>query len=137
MKLWVSDHAVERYIERVAPGLDELTAREQLRLLLEMAEVKPEPPEWTEGTDFRRSPAYAEVSDGIAVALEPSGNNRLIATTVLVRGGRDSKARAAHKARKRARKRRLREQRQAMDRTGHKSRVRARLREEPEPSDDF
>jgi hypothetical protein len=99
----ITNHAVNRYQERVKPTLDWGAAKRELTALTEIGEVVPSLP-WLDSSapDFA---ALIELSDGIAMALtRPDGVDGYIGTTVFIRGGVDEKTRA-HRAEKNKRKR--------------------------------
>jgi hypothetical protein len=78
-------HAIERFRDRVRPGLDLDAAADELARLAGVAEVTPLRPEWLNGFAL----LYLVVGD-VALPLEPSHDDpeRLTATTCLVRGYR-------------------------------------------------
>lgn len=65
--MFVTDHAVERYIERVKPHLSDAEAREELKRLLPLAEVDRHGPPWC--SDPGRADSFALLSDGIVFPL--------------------------------------------------------------------
>lgn len=105
MRLGLTNHAVERYVERVKPTFDFSEARRELQRLCDLAgEPSRERPDWhflpehaTEAAEF-----YLTLSDGICAAVKGTD-----VVTVLTRGGSSP----AHRANKRERKRRQRARR--------------------------
>jgi hypothetical protein len=80
VKLGPTNHAVERYIERVKPALSAVVARQELEALIEMSlPSSPTPPAWLSAFE-PDTEAFLELSDGIAGAVK--GNT---VTTILVR----------------------------------------------------
>jgi hypothetical protein len=104
VKLGVTNHAAERFQERVKPALGLIQARQELVALVEMtdAEIASEPPDWLRG--FRPdSDGYIELSDGVVAGVMDG-----VIATILVRGGAPSsyrQQRNENRARRRARKR--------------------------------
>jgi hypothetical protein len=78
-------HAIERFRDRVRPGLDLDAAADELARLATIAEVTPVRPDWLKGFAL----LYLVAGD-VALPLEPAHNDpeRLIATTTLVRSCR-------------------------------------------------
>lgn len=106
MRVWVTPHAAERYVERVKPCMEVRRASWELGRLC-MAARQVEKPEWA-GDDG--SDVWLELSDGIVVAVTlPTRVGRLpAALTVLIRGGMDESRRQrrnAARARRRAARR--------------------------------
>ncbi len=87
----LSRHAVERFRERVRPGLNLPAAREALERLVAMSPVVAERPAWLH-EDGEASDAWLEVTDAIVLALRRCGAS-WHATTCLTRGGLDEGAR--------------------------------------------
>lgn len=114
----ITRHAVERYIERIKPALDEPAARRELEALLDLAEPLERPPVWIE---WRIGMTYHSLSDGIIAAEAANG----YVTTILIRGGCSEKARARRKSR-RVQKR---EERRYEDRDRYRPRRRRELAE--------
>jgi hypothetical protein len=85
--VWVSEHAADRFAQRVRPGLDPAQARDELARLVREFGRRVEWPEWCHA---RSEKGFGvEVSDGVVVVVEPSSDRRgrLVAVTVKVRGG--------------------------------------------------
>lgn len=107
MSLQVSQHAVERYLQRVKPALDFPAAKNELIALCAIGQ-EVEPPEWAyfdedRGTHVDR---ILELSDGVIALL---GGRTVI--SVLTRGSHHPEVRAAKndfKRRQRKKKRRSR-----------------------------
>jgi len=90
---------VDRYIERVKPGVEVEAAREELERLLEMCGPSTStPPPWLRAFDVDTE-GFVELADGIVGAVKDNA-----VTTVLIRGGAHSSIRAARNERKRQRK---------------------------------
>lgn len=112
LPIGISDHAVERYVERVRPGLGFVAARRELRRLIEAGTLTATAPEWVaESADV--SDAYLDAGD-VAICLNVDnsrGGRKLVAATVLIRGSlppltreRRNKARRARRATRKGRK---------------------------------
>jgi hypothetical protein len=108
----LSDHAIERYQERVRPGLDRQAALEDLRHTLTSAGVwSLEAPDWL---DTQHGDGFVLLGDDVALPIQAAPDGALVATTCLTRGGMDDGRRDVRKARKaklraqRAERRRLR-----------------------------
>jgi hypothetical protein len=99
-----SDHAVQRFRERVRPGLGSESAAEQISLITEHGEVTVGPPSWA---DRATSFLYLVVGD-VCFPLDADKRDRevLVATTCIVRG-KPRKKRRACAVRKRRRNARL------------------------------
>ena len=80
--IWFSDHAVQRYQERLRPGLDLLHARNELTRLADAGQVTPNPPGWAQTAD---GGPFLILGPDVCLPLVPKGRNRLVATTVLTR----------------------------------------------------
>lgn len=99
MKLTVSQHAVDRYQERVRPTLDTEAARTELEAVLSMdLEQFSEPPEYVHVCETKAD-YYLELADGI---VAPVARDHVL--TVITRGG----SHPEHRARKMETKRRRR-----------------------------
>lgn len=88
MNVWVSDHAADRFIERVRPSLDRRQAKMELARLLRDFGRRIEWPDW--GHDPPEGDRYTvEISDGIAVVVDPVswGGGWPLAVTVITRCG--------------------------------------------------
>lgn len=82
MNVHLSQHAIQRYMERVRPGLDFPAARTELRLLIARHGQQREPP-----ASLGTRPADAWVSIGEDVWIPCSlHDGRLMAMSVLCRG---------------------------------------------------
>lgn len=100
-----TDHAVQRYQERVKPALDAAACKAELEALLAVA-PEVERPAWCSVDANAGHPAdrYLELADGILAAAAGG-----ICVTVMVRSGLGERERAnrnRRKARERRRKRR-------------------------------
>jgi hypothetical protein len=108
-----TNHAVERYRDRVRPGYSFADARRDLLNVAEAAgTISDEAPSWVVESDLEADRRYMKIGDDICAVLEPtSGADRAVIVTVLFKGGLSPQARArrnryaAHKrARRRARR---------------------------------
>ena len=93
MTLHVSDHAVERFNERVRPTLDRPAAKRELLRLVSLAERSTVPPDWHLKEEHDAD--YLHLSDGIACTVKGRS-----VTTVLIRGSHSDLHRAERKRRK-------------------------------------
>lgn len=109
--LLITSHAVERYNERFAPGLEFEAARRHLRHLLSFAEITDIPPKWLaarkeyakqQGFTPHDNQQYLVISDDIVFPLivDFYRENTLSATTCLSRGGISDAARATRNAKR-------------------------------------
>lgn len=64
---YLTDHAVDRYIERVKPMLSVAQAREELRRMLPMATIDRAGPDWC--SDPGHADSFVLLSDGIVFPL--------------------------------------------------------------------
>jgi hypothetical protein len=80
----LTDHAIQRFRDRVRPGLDLDAAADELARLVGHAELTPCRPDWLHGFAY----LYLVAGD-VALPLEPALDDpeRLVATTCLVRNG--------------------------------------------------
>lgn len=101
MRVYLSDHAIERYRERVRDLPLERVGRE-LRSLADQGTLEAELP-WKIGQGEAAPDAYLVISDGVALALRKDGNHWLAVTT-LVRDHYSPARRAARKKRRRRRR---------------------------------
>ena len=85
----LSTHAIERFAQRVRPGLDPAAAAEQLAQLALAGELRDEPPSWHLAGAAQIAPWYLVIAD-IVLPLRPhrSEPGVLVATTCLAREGR-------------------------------------------------
>jgi hypothetical protein len=107
----VSHHALERYAERVRPHLEghrDLLYADLQRLVAACGTVSPDRPawindDWTTETDETRTLLWLDCGD-IAVPLcGTTGGERLLATTLLTRGGISDVARRRRNQRRSSR----------------------------------
>ena len=108
VEVLLSTHAIERFNERVRPGLDYASAAVELARLVLAAELSTEPPTWLAATQAQRSAMYAVIGD-LVLPLDPSRQDQaaLCALTCLARGSISSHTRERRtRARKGARGRR-------------------------------
>lgn len=92
----LTEHAIERYHERVRPSLEVDQARREARWVLDYANVTPLRPDWWYEAPRGENElvAYAMVGDGIAFGLALRGA-KYYAITCCTRGGMGASARAA------------------------------------------
>lgn len=103
-QLGISDHAVERFRERVRPALDLDDARRELLRLTQVAEIIA-PPEWAQMSDDRADGAVL-LSDDVCLLVSYLRENRPVAVTCVFRGWCGSRERAARNRERRRRKNR-------------------------------
>jgi hypothetical protein len=127
MKLIVSDHCIERYIERVKPTLeDQGQAGRELRALIELVgEPYDSPPGWLPRYYVKPGEKYVEISDGIVVCFE-SHPHKNVAVTVLTRGGCSDQERAARKKAKRKKREKAGHVQEFKDASGRRRKQRLR-----------
>lgn len=100
VRIGLTDHAIQRYVERVKPQMLRRHAQAELERLVEMAGEPGPVPDWMRP----KVPCQALVlSDGIALVIV-SEDGRLTAATCMVRGTLSPEVRAAQKAAKRRRR---------------------------------
>lgn len=97
----VTDHAIERYVDRVKPCLTIDQAREEVRRLFEtVVGFSKAPPYWhAQGRERTPFELYAMVGDGIAFGIKDG-----LAITCLTRGGYSDEVREAQNTRKAAKR---------------------------------
>jgi hypothetical protein len=122
----VTNHAVERYIERVKPALEFEAAMHEIRALTPSAEFSESRPAWAAATNEPDSEGYLVVCDSFAF---PVVNGHL--TTCLTRCGMSQEARAGITQRKRG-KRNGRRAAQSMHQANNFTRREAKSRKPPE-----
>jgi hypothetical protein len=112
--LVISNHAVERFHNRVRPTLDLDAAAAELSRLASLGEVLADPPRWFAERQREEAPRYLVVGD-LVMPLRPigptAGANRWCAVTCIARGGISEKARHARNGRRRSAARRARTRR--------------------------
>lgn len=117
MKVRVTDHAVERFQERVRPTLDLAACRRELLRLTGACAPKPLPPAWKHhDPQIRPDSLYAELSDGVCAVLTPRGH----VLTIVTRAGSG----AQHRQNKNELKARRRRARKAKNRNRREGRPR-------------
>ena len=98
----VTNHAVERYMERVRPGLDFKRAKAELiHLVGQFGEERPRP-EWM-SMKAQEPDVWVAVGDDVWLPCERRGDGRLVAHTVLAQGCLSAEARARRNADRRRR----------------------------------
>lgn len=111
----VTDHAINRYRERVRPGLPFRRAEAELLRVLALGVWSDVAPLWLPYAPSHDSVVgFVLVGDDIALPVAGQGSGDLAVTTCLVRGGHAEEVRVARRAVKKARqgeRRRRREER--------------------------
>ncbi len=107
----ISQHAVQRYRERIKPGLDEAAARSELERLRAVGTVVREPPTWLHAADH--APCYLLFGDDVALPLLRHSDGGWVASTCVPRSTLTSERRQAKTARRRSLAARARAQRRA------------------------
>jgi hypothetical protein len=103
MNIRVSEHAVERYIERVKPTFNLKTARAEIERLLEGQEPVP----YVEYVHRREMfDAFIELAPGICLCLRHLSSDTMEAITTTIRTGATPAERQRKRKEKRERKRR-------------------------------
>jgi hypothetical protein len=97
----LTSHAVDRYRERVRPGLDVQHARIDLERLLSLGEITSWAPCWLQPRQHQAAAFYLTVGD-ISLPLDPNREDRerLVALTCLVRGSLSDCARLSRNQRR-------------------------------------
>lgn len=115
MRVFVTDHAVERYIDRVKEHYTEDQAKAELIHLCETSK----PLDLEQYPYLRKDRAYIELSDGIFAPLVEIGEDTYRVLTLMIRGGYDEDYRTRKNERnhaKRYRKHRKHRERGEYDR---------------------
>jgi hypothetical protein len=100
--LKVSRHAIERYQERVKPGLSYDRAKVELEVLARSGKPGPEPPTWKLPSLIENDRTYLEPSDGICLVVKAG-----LVTTVAIRAEQAPEfARAKREQRRREKQKR-------------------------------
>ena len=100
----LSRHAVERFRERVRPGLDVDAASDELARLAAIGEIHEEAPEWLASRQRQVASLYLVAGDVVLPLQFRMGEDDCYgAMTCLVRGGLSLEARARRHARRRRR----------------------------------
>lgn len=110
-EVFLTDHAIRRYVERVRPGLPRsVAARELVYLLRAVAVMAEYPPSWVNpNPDAPPADEWLLIGDDVALPVV----DRAI-MTVLTKGGMSPKARASRNA-EAAKRRKRRRQRRTFD----------------------
>lgn len=87
-----SNHAIDRYRERVKPAMQRNHVKRELKHLATLATMTEAPPDWIGNKPSEDPHRYIEITDGICFSLVkvPDG---WLATTCLIRGGHINKYR--------------------------------------------
>ena len=96
----ISDHAVQRYQERVRPGLDEAAARAELERLRAAATVVRDPPAWLHAAD--QAPCYLLLGDDVVLPLLRQSGGGWVASTCVPKSTLTVQRRAAKTARRKS-----------------------------------
>ena len=114
MKVTLTEHAVQRFNERVRPGLSIAQARTELRrLVAEHAEPCAEPPRWYFEGEQARADTLVRIGPDILLPCA-TRDGRLFALTVVCRGLVGDQERAYRRRRKLAERERKRASRPAI-----------------------
>lgn len=106
MNVVVTQHAAERYVERVKPALTVSQAAVEIRHLAELAGEPTEKPSWVINEERREQmDGWLPISDGICLPLHRV-NGRWVARTILTRAGLSPERRSSRRDAKRRRKKR-------------------------------
>ncbi len=105
MNVSLTDHAVERYIERVRPGLGYPAAKADLLRLIEQHGVMVDRPDWYSPGRTTQADRFVQVAPGVLLPCMVMQAGRLRAMTVICHGHVSDAHRADRNARRRARKR--------------------------------
>ena len=106
LEIQLTQHAIERFHERVRPSLTLSAAEDELARLVAFARVVSDPPSWHAERQRRTAAAYLVIGD-LVLPAEPlvSEPEVLVAVTCIARGCVSDQARARrNKARRRARR---------------------------------
>jgi hypothetical protein len=90
LEICLTHHAVDRFQERVRPGLSREAAEDELARLVLFGSVVTEPPAWL---CTRPGDAYLVIGDLALPLLAHAADGAYYATTCLVRGSRFSRRR--------------------------------------------
>jgi hypothetical protein len=84
MKVFISNHAADRYVDRVKPHLTRDTARGEIQRLLQTAgEMTP----FCDYCEEEHFDAYIEIAPGISLALRHEDKDSMLAVTTIIRTG--------------------------------------------------
>jgi hypothetical protein len=87
VRVALTSHAVERFIERVHPGCDQAGATAYITALFSMGVVEPHPPPWH--VTLRPAPLYLTIGDvALVLDVDVRARDRLVARTCVARDGR-------------------------------------------------
>lgn len=104
LEIQLTTHAIERFQQRVRPGLDLEAAGDELARLLATAAIVQDPPDWFARRQARVACSYLVVGD-LVLPLQQSrsGDGTLVAVSCIPRGSLSEMARARrNSARRRA-----------------------------------
>jgi hypothetical protein len=107
LEIHLSQHAVERFHERVRPSLGIEAAEDELARLVAMGQVVTQPPPWHAERQRQTAPAYLVICDLVLPLVQMGGDPVvLVAVTCIARGGISDQARARRNSLPRAARRR-------------------------------
>lgn len=88
LEIHLSQHAIDRFHERVRPGLDRAAAEDALAQLALLGTIESEPPEWLARRQRQRAACYLVAGD-VVLPLDPYRRDPrvLVALTCVARGG--------------------------------------------------
>jgi hypothetical protein len=109
-RILVTAHAVERFVERVRPGLDAAQARGELERILCTAEVGSRAPAWLAERAVAEGPIYVVVDDVVLPAV-PTASGDIRVVTCFARGCWIDDARRRRNARRQDRRQQARARR--------------------------
>lgn len=116
MRIVLSKHAVQRYVDRVRPGLDTGRAAAELETLLRVGEFVERPPAWAADARVTQTTVgWVLLTDGVAMPVEQKLGH-MLAMTVVTRGGMTPERRARRNA-KAKRRREIRRARHAREKS--------------------
>jgi hypothetical protein len=96
MDFHFTTHAIERFRERVRPGLAWDAAEREFARVARLARATPQPPEWLADREREHAELYLVVGDLVwPMAASAAHADRRLITTRLARGGLSDFARAA------------------------------------------
>jgi hypothetical protein len=108
IEIHLSEHAVQRFHERVRPGLDRIAAEDALARLALHGTIDTEPPDWLARHQRQHAACYLVAGD-VVLPLDPCRRDPavLVALTCLARGGLSEPARQRRNLRRRRRASRI------------------------------
>lgn len=109
LEIHLSSHAIERFHQRVRPGLDLDSAGDELSRLVAIGELSDTAPPWHAHRQAQEAHAYLIVAD-LVLPLQPAQDDpsALVAVSCIPRGGLSDAARARRNGRRRSQRLRQR-----------------------------